>query len=961
MSPFERAAVVAIALLCARCSTSPRARFESEVAPVLARRCGTTRCHGSTDAVRSPREFVFRLDDRGQIAPDAMEDAYRSAKRFIDTAEIPELSSLLRKPLPSDFGGVSHGGGVAFYRRDDSAFESVRAWIAVEHGGGEDGDRATLSEGERFFASEVQPRLAQALCMTGACHGAASGVPLQFVAAMDGVFGVAATKANYREALVHLALGGHGELSRLARKPLHRSSDALPHRGGNGLSAGPSAAYSALPRAIASWATLERQLRVGRADDGFTAIAFVGGPIAAARINDHRSFAPGSDVYILAPPNERGSVRNVTATLHEQPADIRDPCVDDRGERLAFSMRTRADGPRELWEVSLATGRSVQRTRGVLLANGEWSVDRWPAYGPDGRLWFVSTRAAMLAEHADGLDTDLYVIERDESITRRSFTPSPELATTFFRQGRETSGSVAFTALRRLGRGFKGVVYRFPNDLHSEYHQHVGITLGDDVTWHMRETAEGNYVGLALDRDAQWSAGALLYVDRNLGIALPTHAIADASLPAYREPVTYLGPFGSTDDAIVDPYSTREGNRTIESDGAWRDPHPTPDGRLLAAWADGPVRLLDASSAPDFGLYMVELDRDRETLALSVRAKTRLVDLPGLSETQPVAICVSVPGQFVAEAPRGERGVLAYGGATMIEQILRQVGPHGARSARDDIRAVRVLQWIARAQDEAWPTEESLARPQRRSGAGPHLPARVLAEVPLESDGTFFASIPAGTAFRLQYLDDRGMAVGVQHNRWFDIQGGQLLRQGTSTHTYDARCAVCHGARSGASADAFAPVDVTARASRSLARFEGDDPDRPRAAIALDQPLDAEWQSTVAPALRRSCASARCHDEITHAGALVLDPVRTARYDRAYESLMALGQGSRSGYRYVDVDGASARGSYLVEHILGEELDAPRSLVIHAPHRGEPPLDDASLRALLRWIEAGASFSTEVR
>ena len=37
--------------------------------------------------------------------------------------------------------------------------------------------------------------------MSGPCHGDVSGVPLHFDEGVDGVFGVAATRANYREAL----------------------------------------------------------------------------------------------------------------------------------------------------------------------------------------------------------------------------------------------------------------------------------------------------------------------------------------------------------------------------------------------------------------------------------------------------------------------------------------------------------------------------------------------------------------------------------------------------------------------------------------------------------------------------------------------------------------------------------------------------------------------------------------
>jgi len=951
-------AAIALCFLCVEAcdDPSPRARFAAEVAPALVRRCGTSSCHAVDARGASPRRLRFRVDRNGEIADDAMDDAYGSARQFINTTELPELSSLLRKAAPPSLGGTHHAGGAPLRGADDPAYAAVRGWIASERGGGEDGDPSTLTEGERYFQREVQPGLAQRQCMVASCHGPLAPTPPHFDSGVLGAIGVAATRQNYREALVHLALGGRPELSRLARKPLRDLTQALPHRGGNGTNAFPRTLDDPLPRAVVAWARFERRARTGEGDGGAGAIVFIGGPVGPARASEDAPFTPGSDVYLLEPPTVGASPRNLSARTHAAPADVRDPAVNDAATALAFSMRERADGPRVLWELDLRTGAARAVTAGLRLPDGSWSSDRWPAYGPDGRLWFASTRAGVLAEHGDGYDTDLYVREGDGSLTRRTFTPSPELATTFFRYGNEASGSVAFTAIRRLGEGYKGVVYRFPNDLHSEYHQHVGITLGDDITWHMRETPDGDYVGLLLDRDAVWSAGALVHVDRNLGLPLPS--AAGASLAGYRQPVTYLGPYGSPSEAIVNPYEDPAPPRLrrVESAGAWRDPHPLPDGRILAAWAAGTTRLCDASAAPDFGLYAVTLARSRVDGALHITDRERLVDLPGLAETQPVPVFRNAPGALGSAAPRGDQGTLLHGGATVVEAILRQLGPSGARLLRDDLRAVRILAWSPRGLDPRLPAAQGLPEVLRRTGVGPHLPARVLGEVPLAADNTFFALLPAGTAFRLQYLDARGMAIGAQQNRWFDIQGGQALRQGTSTGDYDARCATCHGARSGRGSNALRDVDATARASRSLSRFEDDDPDRPIAPRLVGPPLRASWRADVAPSLARSCAGGACHGARTPAAGLTLDPVRNGRYDRAYESLVSLGTGSRNGFRYVDVTGTTARGSHLIERILGEELDAPRALPTLVAHRGDPPLDEGALAALIRWIEAGASW-----
>jgi hypothetical protein len=139
-------------VLAASCADNPRQRFERTVAPVLARRCGTAACHGARPDGSSAREFFFRTDADGHIPGDALDAAYASARRFINTTEGPALSTLLRKATPPGEGGLAHAGGAAFYGRSDAAWVAVRDWIALEQGGGEDGHPETLTEGERFFA-----------------------------------------------------------------------------------------------------------------------------------------------------------------------------------------------------------------------------------------------------------------------------------------------------------------------------------------------------------------------------------------------------------------------------------------------------------------------------------------------------------------------------------------------------------------------------------------------------------------------------------------------------------------------------------------------------------------------------------------------------------------------------------------------------------------------------------------
>ena len=952
------ALLVAGGLHCGTGAPSVREQFATSVVPVLERRCAATACHGVPAGGVSARDFTVPVDDVGKIAGrERVDRAYENARRFVDTTEVPELSTLLRKGVPIEFGGVAHGGGETYRDPQDAAFMAVRAWIVREHGGGEDQNVAMLTEGQRYFGEHVQPLLASSQCMLSPCHGPAAGFPMRFDPGVPGAFGVRATVANYREALVHLALGGWPEQSRIIRKTLDDPTIALPHRGGNGITAFPGGMDDPLPRAVVEWARVERRVRSGGAPEhSMAGIVFVGGPVRGGRVTEHDAFVPGTDLYMLAPPDATGSVRNLSASLHTQAAEIRSPAVDDSGSRIAFSMRRDSGEGATIWEIDLASGTGRALTQPARRLDGSAAMDLSPTYGPDGRVWFVSDRAGVLGEHGRTFDTDLYVIERDGTIAQRSHTPSPELTPTFFRTGRETAGAVAFTAIRQLGEDLRGVVYRFPDDLHSEYHQHFGITIADDVTYRMRERPDGTFVAVALDRDAAWDAGALVLVDRNLGPEIYNRETARASIPAFVHPVSFLGPYGSHDDLGTNV------RRTSSAEGAYRDPAPLPDGRVVVSWAPGPVALTDASQPPTFSLYVLTLGRRALSEQASVLSREPLVDLAGMDETEPVGVYVNPPTVVPAAHPQGATGIFDHGGALILEDLLRQVPAVGERVVRGDIAAARLLEWVPRSNDAArGPMIAELYPEQRRTGATPHLPARVLAEVPVESDGTFVAELDAGTSFRLEWIDAGGMSVGIQHNRWFDIQGGQHLRQGIQLEAYDRACTHCHGSRSGQPTEAFAPVDLTARASLSLARMTNNDATLPRAPVRVGDGTrwPSEWSSAVRPLLVRSCASASCHDATTRAGSLALVLGTNATYDGMYEALVARGASSAHGFQYVDVVGTRARASYLIERLIGGELDAPGTVPGPAPHRGSPPLSDAEIRTIVRWIESGALYCVE--
>lgn len=107
--------------------------FEQTAQPVLVERCANPSCHGG-DA--RPLEIYATLRHRLQqdsifvdepISDEELTLNQQRAACFIN--DLDHGSSLARKPLPVEEGGVQHAGGIIFQRGDDPAYLPLKAWV----------------------------------------------------------------------------------------------------------------------------------------------------------------------------------------------------------------------------------------------------------------------------------------------------------------------------------------------------------------------------------------------------------------------------------------------------------------------------------------------------------------------------------------------------------------------------------------------------------------------------------------------------------------------------------------------------------------------------------------------------------------------------------------------------------------------------------------------------------------
>lgn len=943
--------------------TGPERLFSEQVAPVLESRCTAQVCHG----VRSSRleqpevsipegALYFRIDSNGQL--EDLESARASARQKINTVEDPEFSTLLRKPLSPEWGGLPHRGSDNFASTRASAYEAVESWIESEKVGGEDPPKPELSEREQTFAEQVQPTLMRRNCAAENCHGPTTfnhfrldpGIPTR---EGDPKFSAEMTRSNYRMVRGFLALDSPPAESRLLRKALPTEDGGIVHRGGdeNLFEDRGDTAFAA----VEQWAREER-LAVAREqsfDSSARGLLFVRGPIRSRSPFAISTFTPGRDIHLREPAGSEGETRNLTAELHDSPADLRDPDIGPDGRKFVFSMRRSRDSGFHIWEMDLDSGEARKVTDGPdRLESGQIVANLSPVYGGDDFIYFTSNRHDRRAERGTRLDYDLYRIPVDGGEpTRLTHTPSPELAPDLFRVA-PFRGYLVFSYRRAVDHRDQTIGFSLPVDFHTDYHIYFGRTAEPDLLYQFTEMPDGRSLVIGSDPSNVWAGGSLAVVDRSLGPDLRADSsAADAAIPAY----------APTYHAIDDDVSPTG----MSPNGLYRDPVALPDGSLLVAHSPSPVDARDPGASVEYRIERIQLDeRTPECTEKGcdgrIESRSVWVDRPGISDfdPEPVRSWLSQESGAPELQPDDTSEPARYSMANpaVNNAITTNLPPEGPKEFRDDIAYVRFIEALPQPPGRWGPidSKDSLPGPTTNTTAGHHLPSRILGEVPVEPDGSVSVRLPPNTPFRTQFLDEQKMVVGRPHNRWLYAWPGQHFKQSTLPELYDQRCAGCHGSSTGRPIDAWRQPDATSSASLTLARYDDADPLKPRPPLELgdDTRKTVDFRSDIEPIIDAHCTNHGCHSAASSAGGLNLSTTETEHYSVAYEHLLAKGSGSKHGMKYIDQAAGRARTSYLVEVLRDTELNAPRELQPHPPLQ----LSDEEILTVVRWIETGAHY-----
>ena len=587
-------------------------QFKSEVNPVLRSTCAAGNCHGS------PANSLYLTCGESE---EQIRWNYFAAGDYVSTNT--QDSEILRRGLAPSQGGTYHEGGTIFTSLDDPDHKKLESWAELKGGP----TNVPTNDGFAFFASRVQPMLVKRGCMMLGCHAPAMFHDYRLRGGSGGHFGLPATRTNYDLSLEQLALEGPTvNSSRLVRKNLLLERGGMLHRGGSLLGSGgdPSACDATAATSgpldeqdpycvINAWFELEKAERMAGAQ-ALRAIAFVrqSSTNAPGIPQDFERFDAGAEAVSVAATLDAagaitlGAETSLSALCGLDPAasQARRPAVSWDGTRIAFAARTAADAPYRIYVVEANDSCSVEPSidAAPTLDNGaSYSSDGElihnfdPAFAPDGRIVFASTRGNVMNVDSIGysgptrspadpsrLNANLYVSESD-GVRQLTFLLDQELTPSFMRDGR-----VIMVAEKRA-TDFYQLAGRRMNLDGGDYHPLFGqrSTVGFNQFTDVVELADKNLAAIFSDRGALRGAGTLAVVNRSIGVDQgsddPADYLNDEGAMTWPNPEFYQKSI-----RILDPDATGKLDGT---DGAYRHPSPLPDGRLLVSYAGGATDL----------------------------------------------------------------------------------------------------------------------------------------------------------------------------------------------------------------------------------------------------------------------------------------------------------------------------------------------------------------------------------
>jgi hypothetical protein len=817
------------------------ATFVNNVNTTLGQSCAAGNCHGS------PANTLYLTCG---TSPEQQRWNYFAASSYVtpDSAS----SELLRRTLSPSQGGTYHDGGTIFGSPNNAGYQAILGWV-TEKGGP---SNVPTDPGFLFFAERVQPMLVKRGCMQLNCHSAPMFHDYRLRGGSGGHFSLAATRKNYLLSLEQLSLESPDpNASRLVRKNLPPPPGGLGilHRGGALFANGGVVADCNLVDAatgplddqtpycvIAAWIAQERGLLMAGAEE-LSGIVYVKRPPAPGpdTPQDYGTYAPGADLMqsgaTMDPTTgvvttSAGSSILGSCGLSAASADVRRPAVSWDGTKIAFSARSSATEGFKVYVIDGANCAAdpvinappVDENGTAVPTNGDLVHNFDPAWAPDGRIVFTSTRGNIINTASYGytgitrtpadpskLNANLYVAENGK-VRQLTFLLNQELFPSFMRDGR-----VILTTEKRAPDFYQLAGRRINLD-GGDYHPLFGqrATIGYNQFTEVVELSDKNFAAILSDKGAVHGGGTLAIINRSIGIDHDQTIAPDSFV---QDPNAQTWPnnlFFQRSLRILDPAAT---GRMGGTQGAYRSPSPLPNGTLLVSYAPNVVDISAFSGG--YAIYQVDpitgaknpLIQDADDLLWPVGIyakfnhgvfKSRFDEANGHTE-----ILTDPESQKTSE--------ITFVDLPVFQSLLFQ----NTRSQRY-LGSTGVDLWASLPPDPGV-TDYSGADVTSDAFGQLFVRRKLLGTVPLESDGSAKVLIPGGVPAVLAAtvpLPSDGASSKHFQREEVQFYPGERVRQSFRREFFNGLCGGCHGAVSGYENEVALNPDILTQASSFVAR-----------------------------------------------------------------------------------------------------------------------------------------------
>jgi hypothetical protein len=531
----------------------------------------------------------------------------------------------------------------------------------------------------------------------------------------------------------------------------------------------------------------------------------------------------GAGVFIRDRASTSAQETNITdsAFAEGELYDVKDLEVSFDGTKLLFSMRgpldpnaDEEDQPKwNIWEYDSSNSSLQQVIADPVRADQDHDIS--PAYLPDGRIVFTSTRqvrsrAILLDENKGGFaatvnDDDIFSIHIHDPNNDPNGTNIEQIT---FNQGHDlqptvlSDGRIAFLRSDTVEGRNNLSIYTINTDgsnlriLYGYHSQRTGNTDNALTTFvDLREQSDGTLSAILQSRDSNQLGGDIIEIDANgfTDINQPTNDNGGASGPAQNtltrrpvDPVNDLSvhghfnsayPLADDSESFLVSWSLC---RQVDADDNIIACDQDDDGVI-----DDPTLL--ASQPPSFGLWTYNTATGTQSVVAAADPGQMFTDavmmesrtLPPLSIADPITF--DTARETSGLAVLNIRSVYDTDGTdTSASGISVLADPAQTTAAQRPARFLRLIKAVS------IPSDDVLDFDNAAFGVNQGRSMReILGYVPIEPDGSVKTEVPPEVAFYFDVVNADGERISPIHRNWIHVKAGEVYQ-----------CKGCHTAGS---------------------------------------------------------------------------------------------------------------------------------------------------------------------